>query len=89
MDAKPTAASLVMVATTAFATGIDKGDIKFVWHFGVPESMVEYAQSSGRAKRDGKAFGGPADCCIFICDSELKKKVDYLMSVDHASLLGQ
>ena len=52
--------ALVMVATCAFGTGIDYPSVRLVVHSGLSYSMLDYAQETGRAGRDGNV----SDCVL-------------------------
>ena len=69
---------VVIVATIAFGMGIDKADVRYVFHTDLPASVEAYYQEIGRAGRDG----GRADAHMLYGLSDIQVRRQFIESED-------
>jgi ATP-dependent DNA helicase RecQ len=63
-----------LVCTKAFGMGIDKPNIRYTIHFGIPPSIESFYQEAGRAGRNQKT----AYCCIIVSNDEPERSKELL-----------
>lgn len=56
----------VLIATNAFGMGVDKPNIRWTIHMGIPSSIEAFYQEAGRAGRDRK----PSHCAVIYSESD-------------------
>ena len=70
----------IVVATSCFGLGIDYPDIRIVFHYGLPRTILGYVQECGRAGRDDRL----SECVLFYSATDLCKYSSDLSELNDA-----
>ncbi len=75
----------ILFATNAFGMGVDKPDIRLIVHHGMPESVVDYLQETGRAGRDGE----DSECVLLYNQADARLRRQLISDAPDGDFVGK